>query len=81
MLTLRSCAHFACFAVLAATAAGCSTQRTADDVAMQRAYEHKVAVTGSRIRRKVDPETGAPSVGFQTFTIDGDAARAMLRGR
>ncbi len=81
MATLRSFAHFACVAVLATAAAGCSTQRTADDIAMQRAYQHKVAVTGSRIPRKFDPATGEPSAGFQTFTIDGEAARAMIRGR
>jgi hypothetical protein len=81
MFTSRSLANFACFAVLAATATACSTQRTVDDVAMQRAYDHKVAVTGSRIPRKVDPRTGEPSAGFKTTTIDGDAARAMLRGR
>jgi hypothetical protein len=81
MFTSRSLARLACVAVIAAAASACSTQRTADDIAMQRAYELKVAVTGSRIRRKVDPETGVPSAGFKVITVEGDAARMMLRGR
>jgi hypothetical protein len=79
MSTSRSLANLACFAVLAAATAACSTQRTADDIAMQRAYEHKVAVTGSRIRRKVDPETGMPNAAYPTVTIQGDSAGAVLR--
>jgi hypothetical protein len=73
--------NFACIAILAAAATACSTQRTADEAAMQRAYEMKVNVTGSRVRRKVDPETGEASTGYQVITINGDAARTMIRGR
>jgi hypothetical protein len=79
MRTSESLTRLAYLAVLAAAAGACSTQRSADDIAMRRAYETKVAVTGSRIRRAVDPATGIPNVGFRTTTIEGDDVRAMLR--
>jgi hypothetical protein len=80
MLKQRSFARLACIAVFAVAATGCATQRSADEKAMQRAYEVKVPVTGSRIRRRIDPDTGAPSVGYPTTTIEGESVRMMLRG-
>lgn len=81
MLTPRFCARFACAAALAVAATACTTtQRSAEDAAMRRAYEVMVPVTGSRIPRKVDPVTGAPNVAYPARTLNGDSARVLLRG-
>jgi len=79
MLTPRSLARLACSAVLATAATACTTHRSVEDNAMQRAYEITVPVTGSRILRKIDPATGMPNVGYPITTLKGDSARAMLR--
>jgi hypothetical protein len=81
MLTPRFFVRLTYVTVFVAAAAACTTTKpSADDIAMQRAYGGgKVAVTGSRIHRQVDPRTGLPNSGVTSRTIEGDAARAMLR--
>jgi hypothetical protein len=79
MITPRSRARVTLSAVLAIAASACATNTSTEDHAMQRAYEIKAPVTGSRIQRRIDPNTGTPVVGYPIQTINGTGARAMLR--
>jgi hypothetical protein len=80
MITPRFFVRLTLPAVLAIAATACATQTSSEDHAMERAYKISAPVTGSRIARRVDPQTGAPVVGYAIETIKGrDEVRAALR--
>jgi hypothetical protein len=69
-------------AALAVAMTACATQPSSlEDRSLQRAYELTASVTGSRIPRKIHPDSGAPSAAYTITTLRGRSARALPRNR
>jgi hypothetical protein len=60
-------------------ATACATQRSDEELALQRAYDYRVCVTGSRLCRRVDPVRHTPEVGYRVTTFRNDDARDIVR--
>lgn len=64
--------------LLAAASAGCASTATPEEAALNRAYEGRVAVTGSRIRHRVDGRRD-PEVAYKLESLSGPEAQELVR--
>jgi len=77
MNTTTLAATIALSSLLAGTIAGCASSVTREDAALQRAYQHRIVITGSRIKQQV--EDGDPDVGYQLNSLTGAQAQEAVR--
>jgi hypothetical protein len=79
MSTTRIVATTALASLLAGMSAGCATQASSEEAALERAYHKRVSVTGTRIKQRVETTARDPEVAFPIDSMNGVEAQESVR--